>query len=31
MNWRGEKAWLIDTCLDGQDTFKEILEIFDIS
>ena len=24
-NWRQEKGWLIDTCLDGQDTFKSLL------
>jgi Fic family protein len=29
-NWRQEKGWLIDTCLDGQDTFKEILRMLDI-
>ena len=25
-----EKGWLIDTCLDGQDTFKELLKLLDI-
>ena len=30
-NWRQEKGWLIDTCLDGQDTFKGILRMLDIS
>lgn len=30
MNWRQEKRWLIDTCLDGQDTFKAILRMLDI-
>ncbi len=29
-NWKQEKGWLIDTCLDGQDTFKEILRMLDI-
>jgi Fic family protein len=29
-NWRQEKGWLIDTCLDGQDTFKGILRMLDI-
>lgn len=24
-NWRQEKGWLLDTCLDGQDTFKVLL------
>ncbi len=23
--WKNEKSWLIDTCLDGQDTFKRML------
>ena len=23
--WRNEKGWLTDTCLDGQDTFKRLL------
>lgn len=30
MNWRQEKGWLIDTCLDGQDTFKTILRMLEI-
>ena len=25
-----EKSWLTDTCLDGQDTFKKILDSLDI-
>lgn len=25
-NWRQEKGWLTDTCLDGQDMFKELLD-----
>ena len=29
-NWRQEKGWLIDTCLDGQNTFKGILRMLDI-
>lgn len=28
--WRNEKGWLIDTCLDGQDTFKRLLDMLDI-
>ena len=29
-NWKQEKGWLRDTCLDGQDTFKKILQVLDI-
>lgn len=29
-NWKEDKGWLIDTCLDGQDTFKGILNILEI-
>ena len=29
-NYNDEKGYLIDTCLDGQDTFKRILQMFDI-
>lgn len=29
-NYKNEKGWLIDTCLDGQDEFKTILDKFDI-
>lgn len=29
--WRNEKGWLIDTCLDGQDTFVRILDMLDMS
>ena len=29
--WKEEKGWLIDTCLDGQDTFNEILKMLDIT
>lgn len=28
--WRNEKGWLTDTCLDGQDTFARLLDMFDI-
>lgn len=28
--WKDEKGYLIDTCLDGQDTFKKILQLFDL-
>ena len=28
--WRSEKGWLTDTCLDGQDTFIRMLDILDI-
>ena len=28
--WRNEKGWLIDTCLDGQDTFVKIMDMLDI-
>ena len=28
--WRNEKGWLTDTCLDGQDTFKRLLDMLDI-
>ena len=28
--WRSEKGWLMDTCLDGQDTFVSILDMLDI-
>lgn len=28
--WENEKGYLIDTCLDGQDTFKRLLSMFDI-
>ena len=29
--WRNEKGWLIDTCLDGQDTFSRLLEALEIT
>ena len=28
--WGNEKGWLTDTCLDGQDTFKRLLDSFNI-
>lgn len=28
--WKNERGWLIDTCLDGQDTFIRLLDILDI-
>ena len=28
--WRNEKGWLTDTCLDGQDTFARLLDMLDI-
>ncbi|MCR5145447.1 MAG: Fic family protein [Lachnospiraceae bacterium] len=28
--WKNERGWLIDTCLDGQDTFKKMLDALDI-
>ena len=28
--WRREKGWLVDTCLDGQDTFVKLLDILEI-
>ena len=27
--WNNEKGWLTDTCLDGQDTFKRLLSMFE--
>ena len=29
-NWNKERGWLIDTCLDGQDTVKTYLDYFGI-
>ena len=29
-NWNQEHGWLIDTCLDGQDTVKAYLDYFKI-
>ena len=28
--WEREKGYLTDTCLDGQDTFRKLMSIFDI-
>ncbi|MBE6115886.1 MAG: cell filamentation protein Fic [Erysipelotrichaceae bacterium] len=28
--WETENGYLIDTCLDGQDTFKSLLDMFEI-
>ena len=28
--WRNEKGWLTDTCLDGQDVFIRLLDMLDI-
>ena len=28
--WRSEKGWLTDTCLDGQDAFIRLLDLLDI-
>lgn len=28
--WEGEKGYLRDTCLDGQDTFRRLMSMFDI-
>ena len=28
--WRREKGWLVDTCLDGQDTFVKLLDVLEI-
>ena len=28
--WRKEKGWLTETCLDGQDTFRRLLDSLDI-
>ena len=27
--WNNETGWLTDTCLDGQDTFKKLLSMFE--
>ena len=29
--WRNEKGWLTDTCLDGQDTFVRLLNMLEIT
>lgn len=28
--WKNEHGWLIDTCLDGQDTFIKVLDMLEI-
>ena len=28
--WENEKGWLTDTCLDGQNTFKRLLAMFEL-
>ena len=28
--WERERGWLTDTCLDGQDTFHRLMDMFDI-
>ncbi len=28
--WENETGWLTDTCLDGQDTFRQLLALFDV-
>ena len=28
--WENEKGYLTDTCLDGQDTFRKLLDLFDL-
>ena len=28
--WDNEKGWLTDTCLDGQDTFKRLIALFNV-
>ena len=28
--WESEKGYLTDTCLDGQDTFRKLMSMFDI-
>ena len=28
--WRREKGWLVDMCLDGQDTFVKLLDMLEI-
>ncbi len=30
LEWESEKGYLIDTCLDGQDTFKKLMAMLDI-
>ena len=28
--WDNERGWLTDTCLDGQDTFKRLIALFNV-
>ena len=28
--WERERGWLTDTCLDGQDTFRRLMDMFEI-
>lgn len=28
--WKNEKGWLIDTCLDGQDTIIRLLDMLEV-
>lgn len=28
--WKNERGWLTDTCLDGQDMFKRLMDMLDI-
>ncbi len=30
-NWKEDRSWLMDTCLDGQDTIKAYLDYFKIN
>lgn len=30
LEWKNEKGWLTDTCLDGQDAFIRLLDMLDI-
>ncbi len=30
LEWKNEKGWLTDTCLDGQDTFIRLLDMLEI-
>lgn len=30
-NWKEDRSWLMDTCLDGQDTIKAFLDYFKIN
>ena len=28
--WRNERGWLMDTCLDGQDAFARLLDALEV-